>query len=137
MVELTFSKEIIEIIDYLGKQLGIAIDWSSKNVMPYLQDLMGRFVGFKMTESGIWMVISVLFIIFGLFLLKKGFDLTKRYKKHDDFDDSINSVFCFAISGFILIIFICIFVGNIFKVAECYFLPEKIVYDYIQTLLPN
>lgn len=34
------SNEIIKVLDDLSERLGIAIDWSSQNVMPYLQDLM-------------------------------------------------------------------------------------------------
>ena len=36
------SEEIIKILDDLGRRFGILIDWSSKNILPYLQDLIPR-----------------------------------------------------------------------------------------------
>lgn len=57
------SDEIIKVLDDLSERLGIAIDWSSQNVMPYLQDLMDRYINLEITGSVIWIVISVLAII--------------------------------------------------------------------------
>lgn len=34
------SNEVIKVLDHICDKFGIAIDWSSSNVMPYLQDLM-------------------------------------------------------------------------------------------------
>lgn len=36
------SNEVIKVLDHICDKFGIAIDWSSSNVMPYLQDLMVR-----------------------------------------------------------------------------------------------
>lgn len=135
---MTFSKEIIEILDYLGKQFGIAIDWSSKNVMPYLQDLMSRFVGFKMTKSGIWIAIMILIIVpVGIFLLIKGNKTYKRYSSGDDYYADITAIFLWIGSAILLVTAICVIGENIFNMAECHFLPEKVIYEYIQTLLPK
>lgn len=45
------SDEIIKILDDLGQRFGIAIDWSSQNVMPYLQDLVRRFTTYEIATS--------------------------------------------------------------------------------------
>ena len=34
------SEEIIKVLDYLGEQLGIVIDWSSENVWPQVMDIL-------------------------------------------------------------------------------------------------
>ena len=36
------SKEIIAIFDDLAERFGVAIDWTSANVMPYLQELFAK-----------------------------------------------------------------------------------------------
>ena len=38
------GEEVIKVLKHLGDQFGVAIDWSSANIMPYLNDLMGRIV---------------------------------------------------------------------------------------------
>ena len=38
------SSEVIEILDYLGDKLGVIIDWTSENIIPYLQQLLNKFV---------------------------------------------------------------------------------------------
>lgn len=36
------SEEIIKILDHIGSKFGVAIDWTDKNVMPYLQELADK-----------------------------------------------------------------------------------------------
>lgn len=33
------SEDIIKVLDNLAQKFGIAIDWTSQNAMPYLEDL--------------------------------------------------------------------------------------------------
>lgn len=37
------SQEIINVLNYLGEQLGIAIDWTSENIWPQVMDILGRY----------------------------------------------------------------------------------------------
>ena len=53
------SQEIINVLNYLGEQLGIAIDWSSENVWPQVMDILGRYRLFELATTGIWLVIEV------------------------------------------------------------------------------
>lgn len=32
---MKISKEIIEVLDYIGSKVGITIDWTAENVIPY------------------------------------------------------------------------------------------------------
>lgn len=41
------SEEIIKVIDELGKRFGIVIDWSNQNIIPYLQELLKRFICYR------------------------------------------------------------------------------------------
>lgn len=47
------SEEIIKVLDYLGAQIGIAIDWSSENVWPQIMDILGRYRLFELATTGI------------------------------------------------------------------------------------
>ena len=37
------DKELCNVIDKIAEKIGVAIDWSSENVMPYIQDIMQRY----------------------------------------------------------------------------------------------
>ena len=37
------SQEIINVLNYLGEQLGIAIDWTFENVWPQVMDILERY----------------------------------------------------------------------------------------------
>lgn len=57
---MTISSEIIKVLDYLGEKFGIAIDWTSKNVLPYLQALVDKFIKWEISTSIVWIVLPLL-----------------------------------------------------------------------------
>ena len=71
---MILSKEIIEILEYIGSKFGIAIDWSSENVVPYLQTLCEKYIAWETTTSIAWLVIGIIVIIIGLLSLKLDLD---------------------------------------------------------------
>ena len=78
---MSLSKEIIEILDYLGRKFGIAIDWTSENVVPYIEDLCARYIKFEIYTSIMWIVLCVgimalagiIWIICGVILIINAF----------------------------------------------------------------
>ena len=64
------SQEIINVLNYLGEQLGIAIDWSSENVWPQVMDILGRYRLFELATTGIWLVIDLAMLIVSAFVFK-------------------------------------------------------------------
>lgn len=41
---MQMSEQIIQVLDYLGKKLGLTIDWTSENVLPYVQTLCDKYI---------------------------------------------------------------------------------------------
>lgn len=78
------SEEIIKVLDELGKRFGVVIDWSNQNIVPYLQELLKRFICYQNITAGIWIIISVAIIIGGVIMLK----FLNKWKKSDDYDSS-------------------------------------------------
>ena len=72
------SQEIINVLNYLGEQLGIAIDWTSENVWPQVMDILGRYRLFELVSTGFWLIIDVV-MVFGVFLILKR--MAKDYMK--------------------------------------------------------
>lgn len=60
------NNEVVTVLDALSEKLGIAIDWSSENILPYIQEIYEGFVGRKsMLLIGIF-IVSMLCIIVGI-----------------------------------------------------------------------
>ena len=70
------SEEIIKVLDYLGAQIGIAIDWSSENVWPQVMDILGRYRLFELSTTGFWIVVKIAMLIFALIVFKS---MSKNY----------------------------------------------------------
>ena len=117
---MTFSNEIIAVLEYLCTKLGVTIDWTAENVTPYLQDLCTKIVNYEFWTSVVWIGICILPIVITLAIF--------FYFRNGD---------CFAL--FVITTTIClILIGvQIFDIIECKAFPEKVIYDFIQFTLNN
>lgn len=52
------SEELIEVLEYLGGKLGMTVDWTNRNILPYLQDLCRRDIRWAIVADSIWILIS-------------------------------------------------------------------------------
>ena len=123
---MTVSSEIIEVLDYLGEKFGIAIDWTSNNVLPYLQTLVDKFIKWEISTSIVWIVIAAFVIVAMIVLMNlKGFR-------------EINEETYGMLWGFIIVLIIVSFIViciQIFDIVECNMFPEKALYDFIKVML--
>lgn len=117
---MTFSNEIITVLEYLCTKLGVTIDWTAENVTPYLQDLCTKIVNYEFWTSVAWIGFCILPVILALILFIK-----------------FNCGDTFVI--FLIVALICLaFIGaQIFDIIECKVFPEKAIYDFIQFTLNN
>ena len=81
------SQEIINVLNYLGEQLGIAIDWSSENIWPQVMDILGRYRLMEIVYSCLWIVIQSAFIVYALVVFVKCFKASDKIRttKQDNF----------------------------------------------------
>lgn len=115
------SEEVIKILDYLGEKIGVTIDWTSNNVIPYVEKLCEKFIKWEISTSIAWLVIGVLAVILGIVLgIYAG-----------GFEDEMGFVFCF----FLLVIGVVVIGFQVFDIIECNVFPEKVIYEYISTHL--
>ena len=125
MKGITISSQIIEILDYLGEKLGIAIDWSSDNVLPYIQMLCEKYINFEISTSVAWIVIGVIIAIIGICLI--AFDAKNKWEY----------VGPTVIGAIILVITILIICVQIFDIIKCNTFPELQIIEYIKNLSSN
>lgn len=128
------SDEIVKILDDLGQRFGVVIDWSSENVMPYLQDLISRFVSYEILTSIVWIVASLAIIIgciIGIPAIVKHANKVLEEDACSDWDTGkglMVGVFAIAIVCFSICI-IC----QVLDIVTCYTIPEKLILEYINS----
>lgn len=123
---MTVSSEIIEVLDYLGEKFGIAIDWTSNNVLPYLQALVDKFIKWEISTSILWIAIATFIIAMIIILMN-----LKGFRKINE--DTYGMLWTFA--GILILGFFAIICFQIFDIVECNVFPEKVLYDFIKTML--
>lgn len=119
------SDEIIKVLDSLSEKFGIAIDWTSQNVMPYLQDLMNRFISLQNGKAIVWIVILSILVIATIIFIIVGIRLGKKEE-----DEEITFITIFI--GIITLICLLIpLIGNIFGLMQNIYTPELTLLEYI------
>ena len=127
------SDEIIKVLDALAEKFGLAVDWTSSNVIPYLNQLCGKYVNYEIVTSVVWLLLGIGFLFLAKWLLKK----TKYfYNEADDWEDVYAVVCIFTgigcgiaiISGLIMII------TQTFDIVTCFTFPEKIIIEELRSI---
>lgn len=130
------SEQIIQVLEYLSEKLGVAIDWTSANVIPQLETLMRHIITYNIANSTFGLIIGIVLLVLGIYFTFKKFPIS--YAKYDD---SFDEVDCFKMIayGFIGIAFIIagtafiITTGHHLIEAICF--PEMSVLRYIQSFM--
>ena len=132
------SDEIIKLLDDLGRRFGIAIDWSSENVIPYIQDLMSRYVNYETMTSAVWIVVALITIIgcsIGILAINKH---ANKVLDEDPYADWYIGK-GLLIGTFIIMIgcFLICIICQTLDIVTCYTIPEKMIFEYLNCLLSN
>lgn len=121
---MEFSKELITVLDYLGTKFGVAIDWTSSNVLPYLKELMGKYISWEVATSTFWICFAGIVCIISILLII----LDRVY-----WDECLPTVIgCALIFGCTLAIG-----SQIYDIITCKYFPEMQIMEYIQYLSNN
>lgn len=75
------SEEVIKILDALAEKFGLAIDWTSANVFPYLQQLCNKCVMYEIITSVIWILLGICLLFSGKYLIRMMKYCWKKYKE--------------------------------------------------------
>ena len=130
------SNEIIKLLDDLGQRFGIAIDWSSENIMPYLKDLMSRYINYEIIASIVWIVVFVISATIMSIAIPK---LIKYEIKHNESHSYWNEIMwptVVSISLGEMIVFCIIGIGcQINHLIICNTIPEQLIINYINCLI--
>ena len=130
------SDQIIKVLDNLCDKFGLAIDWSSKNVQPYLKELMAKCVNYKFSIATMWLISGIILFIISCIGIKIGIFCKKKYDgivENTDWDIAAFAVLLFSI--IVLICSIFMIFGNVSSMIACKTFPEKVIIDMAQSYL--
>lgn len=129
------SEEIIKVLDALAEKFGLAVDWTSANVIPYLEQLCGKYVNYEIATSAIWLLFGIACLIFGRVLFKK---IRYCFDKSDGMDeDNGYSWGCVGAAigfGVLTIIGLIVVMTQVFDIATCFTFPEKIIIEELKSI---
>ena len=133
------GEEVIKVLKHLGDQFGVAIDWSSANIMPYLNDLMGRMI-----KYGIY--INIYNIFYNIFCIALFVGITvalyklanraiiKQKNSEDNLAEALSLAYVVSCVATVVVIVVgMVGISNsITDIIELNTVPEKYVIEMIQ-----
>ena len=135
---MTVSEQIIQIIDALCEKFGIAVDWTSKNIIPYMETLCGKLITYEISTSIVWMTIMILSSIGSIIAAKKlAPTFAKGLKEQSTWDDDWTmltgiAIFLFAALNVATII---VTIVQVMDIIKCITFPEMYIFEYVSALL--
>lgn len=132
----TVADQIIQVIEYLGQKLGIAIDWSTENILPLAQTLMERIARWCVAQNVFYTVLSFVGLVVGIII----FLISARKLPQLDIDDECGEILCtvgvilFGAMSIAGVIGLCV---NTYHLVQAICFPELAVFEYIQSFISN
>ena len=117
---MTFSDQFIKIMDAIADKLGIVIDWTSKNVIPYMENLLERFIKYETYTSIVWLVLGAIILLLCIIALIAAFKE----------DVEIGEVASLILSIPILV-GIAMVINQTIDIVEVNTIPEKTIMEFI------
>lgn len=128
------SEEVIKILDALAEKFGLAIDWTSANVLPYLQQLCGKYVTYEIATSVVWMLIGICLLFIGKYVIEKAKYCWEKYKEERYSDYDLGAILLGILAGCVIVGGIVVILCQTFDIVTCITFPEKIIIEELQAV---
>lgn len=126
------SEEIIKVLDNLAQKFGIVIDWSNQNVMPYIIDLMDRFIKYDIATNICFIIVGIIALGITACNIVSGIKKMKKYEYFEWLDEGMFNFWGIVIFGFLTIVFLIPSINNLLLDV---FVPEIRIFEYLQNLI--
>ena len=126
------NNQLVELLKELANQMGIAVDWTSQNIRPYIIDIMGRLARYEIFTSIIWILFFVIVILIASKLLKMSY---KNLKDEENWtwDEEWFGYSAIVLGGVILFASFCIIV-QCHDIGEAIYTPELLLIEKLKSL---
>ena len=143
---------IIETLDYLFEKFGIAVDWTTENVMPYVEQLAEKIVTYKIVTDSILVGVSIIAIIiccicaktlytnYQQCVTKKETNLFWEYEKRmwgEDFDLTSFGFVCSIFAPIVFVVAFIVFACSLAGLIKWIFIPELQLVEYVSNFVSN
>jgi hypothetical protein len=81
---MTFSEQFKEVVEVICDKIGIAIDWTQDNVIPYIMEVCKRYVTLNIIEEALFVLFGVILVIVGTILTVSLSKDAKRVYENDE-----------------------------------------------------
>ena len=135
---MTVSEQIIQVLDALCEKFGIVIDWTSANVIPYIETLCGKLIAYEIGTSIAYMVIMILLSIASIVATKKFYPAFKQgLEDESSWECGWTIGTTFAIIGLVILNLVTIIVVGVqvMDIIKCATFPEMYIFEYVNTLI--
>ena len=136
---MEISEQVIKVLDAVCDKFGIVIDWTSNNVVPYIQQLGNKIITYDICISIMWLVIGcviplIVAMFIKKFLNKKKLEAKERMNDYYYTDGSLDegAWCCYAMIIVLIIIAIILTTSNIESIIQDVVFPEKTIIEFIK-----
>jgi hypothetical protein len=137
---MTVSEQIIQVINTLCEKVGIAIDWTGDNVIPYVTLLCDKLITFEIATSIVWSVLFLVLAIVGTIVRKGIFSWSMKRAKEDPYNEDwyyFIGGFCVVAEVGLWIAFTAVTATQAFDIVKCLAFPEMYLFEYISALISS
>ena len=136
---MTVSEQIIQVLDVLCDKFGIAVDWASENVLPYVEALCKKLITYKITMSVASIILSMIVIIGSIVAVKMLYPVFKKglEKEQHTYGVGWEVGSVFAIVGLVVVNLVAVvsFMIDITSIIKCVTFPEMYIFEYVSALI--
>lgn len=132
---MSVSEEIIKVLDVLAEKFGMVIDWTSQNVIPYVEKLCGKYITYEITISVIWLILGIILLFIGKWGIGKTKNFYLKYKEDWRTDWDMAAVGMGITTGLTFVVAVIIIMCQLVDIATCITFPEKIILEELKSLL--
>lgn len=129
---MAFSEQLIHLIDEFAKRIGIVIDWTNYNIMPYLCDLITRYGQFHLAINSIVFIICLLvsiLCIWGWVKVVKHLNSDELYEWRD-----VEPIIIIPLAIATILSLIGLFHFG-YQMIQLLFIPEWFILEQLQGLM--
>lgn len=130
------ENKVIEVLDYMGEKLGIAIDWTSENVMPQVMAFLGRYQVYSIVSDSVWVLISIIIVFVSARMIKK---IVKQLNGGEGFwwENDDFGLFVIIVCAVAFIICAIVALCNVFEIIKWSFVPEMKFFETLSAYLKS
>ena len=131
---MEMATQIIEVIDALCQKFGIAIDWTSDNILPYVEDLVKNAVRYELYTSLLYSIILAIGMAIFIVFVRHIWGWLKKDEPADDESIGLAGT-SFVIFLICAIICFVLLLSQLVDIVTCFTFPEKVVYDIVSNMI--